>query len=145
MAASTNADFGYAVTYAGATMTSGSNTITAMSSATTSSIGTSQFGINLVTNDGTAYANAPNVTNSDDVNPASGSATLQAKLTTDYDTAGTFKFTTSGDTVANSDFDGSSGPSDIQRYTVSYIVNVNGAQPVGTYTTTITYICTPTF
>jgi hypothetical protein len=145
MAASTNADFGYAITYTGATLTSGSNTITPMSAATTSSIGTSQFGLDLVTNDGTAYANAPNVTNSDDVNPVSGAATLQAKVTASYATAGTFKFTTSGDTVANSDFDGSSGPSDIQRYTVSYIVNVNGAQPVGTYTTTVTYICTATY
>jgi hypothetical protein len=144
MAASTNADSGYSITYSGATLTSGSNTVSAMSAATTSTRGTSQFGLDLVTNDGSAYTNAPNVTGSADITPASGS-THQGKVATGYDTAGTFKFTTSGDTVANSDFDGTSGPSDSQIYTVSYIVNANGAQPVGTYTTTITYVCTATF
>lgn len=32
-----------------------------------------------------------------------------------------------------------------QIFTVSYIVNVPGSQPAGNYTTTLTYICTPTF
>lgn len=137
MAASTNADSGYAITYSGATLTSGGNTITAMSAATTSSTGFSQFGINLKDNA------TPNV--GADLNPASGGATLQGKPTASYDTTDTFKFTASGDTIANSDFDGTSGPTEAQIYTASYIVNVTGAQPVGTYTTTLTYICTATF
>lgn len=37
------------------------------------------------------------------------------------------------------------GPTDTQRYTTTYIANVSGNQPAGTYTTTLTYICTPTF
>src|SRR5581483_7753190 len=135
---------GYNITYSGATLTSGSNTVSAMTSATTSVRGTSQFGLDLVTNDGTAYTNAPNVTGSANINPSSG-GTHQGKVGTGYDTAGTFKFTTSGDTVASSNFGGSSAPSDSQIYTVSYIVNANGAQPVGTYTTTLTYVCTATF
>jgi hypothetical protein len=69
MAASTNADFGYSITYTGATLTSGSNTVTAMSSATTSIRGTRQFGLNLTLNDGSAYSNAPNVTGSANVAP----------------------------------------------------------------------------
>ncbi len=137
MAASTNADSGYAITYSGATLTSGGNTILAMSSPTTSNIGFSQFGVNLKDNA------TPNV--GANLSAASGAATLQGLPTTDYNTADTFKFTASGDNIANSDFDGTAGPSDGQIYTVSYIVNVNGAQPVGTYTTTLTYICTPTF
>jgi hypothetical protein len=137
MAASTNADFGYAITYTGATMTSGSNTITALSSGGTSATGSSQFGLNLADNANPDIGSA--------VTPISGATSLQALVDTDYSTVDTFRFVTTGDTVASSDFDTTAGPSDIQRYTVSYIVNVNGAQPVGTYTTTITYICTPTF
>jgi len=148
MAASTNANSGYTITYSGPTLTSGSNTVSPMTSATTSTRGLSQFGLNLVANDGSAYANAPNVTGSADLAPAS-SGTHQGKVTASYNAGGThngtFKFTTSGDVLANSDFSGSAGPSDSQIYTVSYIVNANGAQPVGTYTTTLTYVCTATF
>jgi hypothetical protein len=144
MAASTNADSGYTITYSGDTLKSGSNPVSPMSAATTSTRGTSQFGLDLVTNDGTAYANAPNVTGSANISPSSGGS-HQGKVTANYTTAGTFKFTTSGDTIANSNFGGSSVPSDSQIYTVSYIVNANGAQPVGTYTTTLTYVCTATF
>lgn len=140
MSASTNADFGYSITYSGATMTSGSNTITPMDNGsggpTTSVIGTSQFGLNLVDNA------TPDVGSA--LNPVSG-GTHQGKVATNYATADSFLFKTAGDTVASSDFDGSSGPSDSQIYTVSYIVNANGAQPVGTYQTTLTYVCTATF
>lgn len=144
MSASTNADFGYSITYSGATMTSGSNTVTPMDDGsggpTTSVIGTSQFGLNLVDNA------TPNVGSA--LNPASSNGTThQGNVATNYATADSYLFKTAGDTVANSDFDnpGTSKPSDSQIYTVSYIVNANGAQPVGTYQTTITYVCTPTF
>ena len=36
-------------------------------------------------------------------------------------------------------------PHEAQVYTASYIVNVAGNTYAGTYTTTLTYICTPTF
>lgn len=61
----------------------------------------------------------------------------------------TYSFKT-GDIVAASDWGasgqtGTSHPSNTQRYTSTYIVNVPGNQPAGTYATTLTYICTPTF
>jgi hypothetical protein len=223
MAASTNAGSGYVITMNGTTMTSGSNTITAMGSATTSVIGTSQFGSNLmlntaaasftsgspitftgpgtvtnvasninVTGTGTAFLStfdvgeiltftsgpaesctiatitsntaltcSSTVTNAHTtatytVTPASGATfgktvfpatnsglQLKGQPKTGYDTAETYKFTT-GDTVAASDASGA-GPTNSQEYRMSYIVNVNPAQPAGTYSTTLTYICTATF
>jgi len=32
-----------------------------------------------------------------------------------------------------------------QEYTNSYVVNVDGSQPAGVYTATLTYICTAMF
>lgn len=70
-----------------------------------------------------------------------------------YRTQDQFRFET-GNAVANSledDADPSTvgnsaqGGTDGQIYTVSYIANVPGNLPAGTYTTTLTYICTPTF
>jgi hypothetical protein len=78
-----------------------------------------------------------------EVDPAADGVDLKGQSAAGYDTIDTFKFTT-GDTVANS-FNGGAGGSDAQIYTVSYIANVPGNQPAGTYTTTLTYICTPTF
>jgi hypothetical protein len=134
MAASTNAGSGYAITVNGPTLTSGSNTINAMASADTSKHGISQFGMNLVTNTtptiGAAIAPLSNGTNYNaEPTPSSG-----------YDVADSFKFA-SGNTVADSTSKGT----DAQIYTVGYIVNVPGSQPAGTYASTLTYICTPTF
>jgi hypothetical protein len=139
MAASTNAGSGYAITVNGPTLTSGANTITGMGAATTGAHGVSQFGINLKANTtltstiaiGTEVAVPSNGTN------------YRGQAITGYNTVDTFKFTP-GDTVANS-ANGGAGGSDAQIFTASYIVNVPGSQPAGTYTTTLTYICTPTF
>jgi hypothetical protein len=139
MAASTNAGSGYNITVAGTTLTSGSNTITAMNSATTGTRGTSQFGLNLVAN--TTTTSTPAVGTA--VTPAANGTTLKGQAATGYNTADTFKYTT-GDSVANS-ANGGAGPTDAQIYTVSYIVNVSGSQAAGTYTTTLTYVCTATF
>jgi hypothetical protein len=141
MAASTNADSGYAITYSGATLTSGSNTVTAMSSATTGVRGTRQFGLNLVANTTTTSNPAVGA----NITPASNASNYKGKVTAGYNTADTFKFTTSGDTVAQSNDGGTLGPTDVQLYTVSYMANVSGGQPIGTYTTTLTYVCTATF
>ncbi len=138
MAASTNASQGYAITVNGATLTNGANTITAMGTATTSIIGTGQFGMNLEVNTTPAVGTA--------LTPASDGVNYFGFPDTGYGTANTFKFT-SGDIVANSGY--STGTptvaTDAQIYTVSYIVNVPGKQPPGTYTTTLTYIATATF
>jgi hypothetical protein len=141
MAASTNADNGYSITYAGPTLTSGSNTVNAMTAATTGLRGSRQFGLNLVAN--TTTTSSPAV--GSNLTPASNASNLKGKVTAGYDTPDTFKFTTSGDTVAQSNDGGTLGPTDGQLYTVSYIANVSGGQPIGTYQTTLTYVCTATF
>lgn len=151
MAASTNAGQGYAIAVHGPTLTSGSNTIAAMATTDTSKHGISQFGMNLVLNAGTEYANAPNFTNMVAVNepnganiaPTSNGTNYRGNPKTAYATAGSFTYI-DGDVVADSS-NGSLGGTDAQIYTNSYIVNVPGSQPAGTYSSTLTYICTPTF
>lgn len=123
---STNADSGYSITVNGTTLTSGSNTLTALSAQTASSQGSSQFGINLKDNA------TPNIGS----DPAgSGSATPTA----DYGTADQFKFVTADDVASAASAD------DFRLFTVSYIANISGSTPPGTYTTTLTYIATATF
>lgn len=126
MAASTNGQGGYAITVNGATMTSGANTITALTTQTASSNGTEQFGLNLKDN------TTPNV-------GAEASGTGSGAATANYGTADQFRFVT-GDSVASA-----GGATDANAFTVSYLVNVGGATEAGTYTATMTYICTATF
>jgi hypothetical protein len=140
MAASTNANTGYSITYSGATLTSGSNTVAPMGAPGTPVRGTSQFGLNLVAN--TTAVSTPAV--GTNVAPSPNGTNLKGQPFTPYDTQNVFRFTTSGAAVAKSD-NGGAGPTDAQIYTVSYIVNANGAQAVGTYTTTLTYVCTATY
>lgn len=87
------------------------------------------------------------------ISPLSTGTAYRGQPLTGYRTVDQFRFQT-GDSVANSLEDdgdaatiGSSaqGGTDGQIYTVSYIANVPGNLPAGTYTTTLTYICTPTF
>ncbi|HET7673814.1 MAG TPA: hypothetical protein VFK11_04880 [Candidatus Saccharimonadales bacterium] len=139
MAASTNAGSGYAIAVNGPTLTSGSNTISAIGgTATSSTLGTSQFGMNLAVNTTPAVGSA--------IDPASNGTNYLANAQANFDTADSFAFDDTGNnTVAASDNGGTAGPTDSQIYTASYIVNVPGSQPAGTYTTTLTYICTPTF
>jgi len=139
MAASTNATTGYSITVNGPTMTSGSDTITAMASTTTGVPGTGQFGMNLRAN--TVSTSTPAV--GTDVAPAANGTDLKGEATTDYATIDSFKFVT-GDSVAESS-NGGAGPTNSQIFTASYIVNVPGSQTAGTYTSTLTYICTATF
>jgi len=145
MAASTNALYGYVITINGPTLTSGSSTIPPMSpvlanAPVASTPGISQFGINLRANTtavstvavGADVASAPNGTD------------LRGQPATNYNTVDNFKFVTAGDIVARSD-NGGAGPTNAQLFTASYIVNVAGNQLAGTYATTLTYVCTPTF
>jgi hypothetical protein len=139
MAASTNAGSGYSITVEGPTLTSGSNTIPAIGgTATTSSIGSGKFCINLVANTTPSVGSA--------IDPVSNGSNYLAKAKANFNTADNFAFDDTGtNAIAASDDGGSAGPTDSQIYTASYIVNVSGSQPAGTYTTTLTYICTPTF
>lgn len=148
MAASTNAGYGYAITVNGTTLMSGTtNSVAAMGTDANPIAGSSQFGINLRANDTTYLTNATGA----EITPVSQDSTavnLRGEAFTGYDTMNKFKFV-SGDVVADSGYT-SSGPgtriaSDGQIYTVTYIANVPGSQPAGDYTTTLTYICTPTY
>lgn len=126
MMGGTNADFGYIVTASGTTMASGSNEISAMSSRTTSKVGTSQFGINLRANSSPAVGAEP-------------TGTGIATPTVDYSVPNQFKFV-NGDIVASSNDE-----TNEVKFTVSYVVNIPNGQAPGIYTSTMTYLCVATF
>lgn len=146
MAASTNAAQGYVITVNGPTLTSGSATIPGWSSPTSAGTtrGISSWGLNLRANTTTTSTVAVGA----DITAASNGTDLKGQALTGYNTVDQFKFV-SGDAVANSAYDGASnntlGPTNSQVYTASYAVNVAGNQLAGTYVSTLTYICTPTF
>lgn len=142
MAASTNAGQGYVIALFGATLTSGSNTISAMSTTAGGDSpvrNSSQFGTNLRAN--TLATSTPAV--GIDVAPSANGTNYRGEPLTGYSTVDKFRFV-SGESVADSG-NATLGASDSQIFTNSYMVNVPGSQPAGTYTTTLTYICTPTF
>lgn len=149
MAASTNAGFGYIITVNGPTLTSGSNNITGIGATPAESTkGLAQFGLNLRANTSAAAPGFPGTgaTASADIDSGSDGINLNGRAMPDYALPDFFKFE-SGGVVADSNSAVGPNPkaSDAQIYTVSYIVNVPGSQPAGTYVTTLTYICTPTF
>jgi hypothetical protein len=126
MTASTNAASGYSITVHGATLTSGSNTITALTSPTASSMNSKQFGLNLMAN------STPSVGSG-----VSGTGTGAAA--SGYNTANNYKYVT-GDIVASA-----SVPTNSNTFTVSYIGNIDGSTAAGSYSTTLTYIATANF
>lgn len=142
MAASTNAISGYAIAVFGPTLTSGSNIIAPMTVAGVGVRGSGQFGMNLMANTVTTSTIATGT----DIAPTPNGTDLRGQPAAGYDTADTFKFIagTAGDVVANSDYN-VAGPTNAQIYTATYIVNVAGSQIAGTYTSTLTYVCTATF
>jgi hypothetical protein len=156
-AASTNALSGYVITVSGPTLTSGGNTIPVIGgTAATSAPGSGQFGLNIVDNDSdlTIGSGSPNpiIYYDDgespadgDVYPAANGTNYKGQPSSNFDTASSFAFVAStNNIVAASDHTGA-GPTDSQRFTATYIVNVSGSQPAGTYVTTLTYIATATF
>lgn len=126
MAAGTNGVGGYNISVLGTTMTSGNNIIQASSTPELSTVGLQQFGLNLVSN--TSPSVGQSVTG-----PGTATPTL------DYSQANRYKFA-NGDVVASSAL-----PTDMDKYTVSYIVNVDPDQKAGVYTSTLTYVCLATF
>jgi hypothetical protein len=139
MAASTNAGFGYVITVNGTTLTSGSNTIAGMNASGLGVHGIAQFGMNLKANTTLTSTTAVG----SEVAPVADGTTYKGQALAGYNTVDNFKFTPS-DPIADSG-NGGVGGTDAQIFTASYIVNVPGNQPAGTYTTTLTYICTPKF
>lgn len=148
MAASTNAGQGYVITVNGTTLTSGANNIPAMAAAAAPTIGIAQFGMNLKANLTTLDGDNGDIDFGTEIATASDAIDYKGQALAGYNTADVYKYVT-GDPVANSAYDGASnntlGPTNSQVYTASYIVNVAGNTYAGTYTTTLTYICTPTF
>ncbi|MDB5167071.1 MAG: exported protein of unknown function [Candidatus Saccharibacteria bacterium] len=142
MAASTNAASGYVITVNGTTLTSGANTIPTMATLSTGDLGvrgTGQFGMNLKLNTTLTSTVAVGA----EVAAAANGTSLRGQATTGYNSVDHFRYV-SGETVANS-ANGTAGPTNSQIFTASYIVNVAGNQASGTYTTTLTYICTATY
>jgi hypothetical protein len=141
MAASTNAGSGYAISVNGPTLTSGSNTVAGMAASATTAHGVSQFGLNLKANTLITFSQPTGF--GAEISVPSNGTNFRGAASTGYSTVNSFKFVT-GDVVADSS-NGGAGGTDAQIYTVSYVANVPGSQPAGTYTSTLTYICTPTF
>lgn len=135
MSASTNATGGYVITVNGATLTSGGNTIAPMTVQGNSTRGVSQFGMNMKLNTTAVSTVAVGA----EVSLPSNGTDLRGEAASGYQTVDNFKFVT-GNPVAQS-----ATATNAQIFTASYIVNVPGSQTAGTYTTTLTYICTPTF
>lgn len=125
-AVGTNSISGYNTYILGTTLTSGNNTIPSLSLPTPSFPGNRQFGINLRNNTNPNVGDDPFGT---------GSGTVSSG----YNTPNLFKFS-SGDPVVSSSL-----PTDFNRLTVSYLVNINSAQPGGIYSSTFTYLVVGTF
>ncbi len=127
LAAATNATGGYAITYNGATLTSGSDTIDA-NAGSTAVAGTEEFGINLRDNA------TPNV--GSDVTASAGSCGYASG----YGTADSYVFVPSTTTTITS----ITAAADC-TYTVSYVASISSITPAGSYSTAITYVATGTF
>lgn len=121
--------YGYAVQIIGTPPTNGAHTITAMSATGASSIGTEQFGINLVANTSPATFGA---------NPNNGSFGF-GTAAANYNTTNNYRYV-SGETIASAPK--SSGET---IYTISYIVNVSSITPGGQYSSNQSIVCTGTY
>lgn len=122
----TNSGSGYAITVNGTTLSSGVNTINALSANDVSRPGTSQFGFNLRTN-----------TTPPDGDDPSGPGTAQPVA--NYNQPDSYRFN-DGDTLVNI-----STIDNVRQFTSSYIVNVPHGQAPGIYVTTLTYIAVADF
>lgn len=150
MAASTNAGYGYVITVNGSTLKSGDNQINPMVSSAFPIAGVSQFGLNLKANDNTYLGSARGAEVTPLPSESDATHTYRGQAINGYDVVNNFKFV-SGDGVANSynnyteGAPGATAATDGQIFTVTYMANVPGSQPAGDYSTTLTYICTPTY
>jgi hypothetical protein len=125
-ATATNDPSGYVIYALGTTMTSGNNVIPSLGAPTASAPGSGQFGINLRANLAPAVGQEP---------VGLGTATP----TVNYDIPNRFLFN-SGDSITTADL-----PSNYNRMTVSYLVNIPKNQAGGIYSTTFTYVATVQF
>lgn len=125
-AVGTNDPTGYRVYIIGNTMTSGNNIIEPMTTRFNSIPGTSQFGINLRDN------NFPDV-------GANIIGTGVGLPTSDYNVTDQYKYI-DGDILAEA-----TQASEYNKFTVSYIVNINSNQRSGSYASTFTFLAIAQF
>ena len=123
---------GYTVVQTSPGPTNSSYIMLGLTTPTISSVGTEQFGINLV-------ANTAPVTFGANPSQAPDASFSFGQAAAGYDTPNYFKYVT-GDTIAYSNK--SSGETD---YTISYLFNVSNATPGGQYTLQHVLVATSTF
>jgi len=133
---STNALNGTVIYYSGDTLKSGSNSVTAIgTTATASATGTSQFGLGIDSGDTVGGYSFTTLAASTPYNQANG--TLPT---------GTTKFAFDPATVTTpAAIATAAGPIICDTGSVRYLGNISTTTPPGIYTTTITYLATPTY
>jgi hypothetical protein len=120
LAAGTNATSGYVMYVMGATLTSGGNTITAPTGPSATTIGSEQFGLNLVVS-------------------GAGTGTADSQ----YGTSSQYGW---GATVSTQDnIASASGATASNTYTARYVGNIAAETEAGAYGTTLTYTATATY
>jgi len=122
----TNDDYGYSISAAGTTLTSGINIIPALTNPDVSRKGVSQFGMNLRANSTPSFG-------SDPTDIGLGQPTAQ------YNQSNSYKFA-SGDVLASYN-----QPDNFRIFSVNYIVNVAKSQAAGVYVTTLTYVAVASY
>ena len=127
---------GYTVETIASPPTYETHTLSALTTPTASSVGTEQFGINLVAN--TTACGAPANFGANPVQIPSSSYSY-GQASTNYGTCGKFIYN-SGDIIANSNK--SSGQT---NFTISYIANISNVTPAGVYTMNQDLVAIPTF
>lgn len=118
--------FGYSTYISGGTMTAGNEIIPPLATNAASLTNVSQFGINLVANSSPSAGS--NVSGSGVATPASG-----------YGTQNSFRYN-SGELIARS-----TAPTEYNRFTVTYLVNINEDQRAGIYASSYTFIAVASF
>lgn len=127
MAVGTNATGGFVITANGSSLTAGTNVIDNLESPTSSSVGKSQFGINLVANSDLGVGGDPE------------GVWANALPSPDYAQPNKYKYV-QGDAIAYSP-----NVSLMKKFTISYIVNASPNLKAGVYTTTINFIASGRF
>jgi len=123
---------GYVVQLIGAPPSSGAHILTGVSPAAASTVGTEQFGINLVAN------TAPTTFGANPAQVPTSSFSYGAAAT-NYNTTNLYRYV-AGETIATATQ--SSGQT---NFTISYIVNVATSTPGGSYTGAQELVCTGTY
>jgi hypothetical protein len=121
MAAASNAPSGYTLTYRGATLTSGANTIVpaTITNDADGTPGTAQFALSL--------SSSGSATIAGDYNQSSGSGNWKYLANTT-------------DSIAST-----SGVSSSETFSARYLANIASSTPAGAYTTAVTYVVTGNF